>query len=70
MCHACHAAKTNAEVRNDDHHHLPTLQATTEWYTIPEAGLERCPNCFTGTRPITKAEPTTKKASPKTKGKA
>ena len=42
--------------------------ATTHWYTIPEAGLERCPNCFTGTRPL--APPAaTKKATPKAKGK-
>lgn len=40
----------------------PHCNATTEWYAIPEAGLERCPNCFIGTQPIT-----TKKATPQTK---
>ncbi len=45
----------------------PHCNATTDWYPIPEAGLERCPNCFVGTRPI--GQPDTKKDSPKTKGK-
>jgi hypothetical protein len=43
----------------------PHCGYTGKWYTIPEAGLERCPNCFTGTRPTTPTD--TKKATPKTK---